>query len=123
MKKTYGYRTRLKNDRFGVKRHRSVHFDAFRRFHDPVLGFCSNLGCRGYFRYEKHWDIIHFQKITNMLWNATARVLARFDVSMILCLDLAQTWVVRVILDIKNIGIPFIKTVWHKTSRIMDNFI
>ena len=34
-----------------------------------------------------------------------SRVLARFDVSMISCLDLAQIWVTIVFLVKKNIGI------------------
>ena len=61
-----GYRTRLKNGRFAVKRHRSARFGAFRRFHDPMLGFGSNLGCKGYFRYKKHWDTVHVQKMTGL---------------------------------------------------------
>ena len=32
-----GSRTRLKNGRFTVKRHRTTHFGALRRFHDPAL--------------------------------------------------------------------------------------
>ena len=41
-----------------------------------------------------------------------SRVLAHFDVFMNLCLDLAQTWYVRVILEIKNIGKAFIFKKW-----------
>ena len=63
--KNMGYRKRLKNSRFAVKRHGSVYFGAFRRFLDPMLGSGSNLGCRGYFRYKKHWDTVHVKKMTD----------------------------------------------------------
>ena len=41
-----------KNDWFGVKCHRSVQFGAFQRFHDAMLGCSSNLGYKGYFRFN-----------------------------------------------------------------------
>ena len=41
-----------------MQRYRS-RFGTFWRFHDPVPRFGSNLGCKGYFRYKKHWDTIH----------------------------------------------------------------
>ena len=90
-----------------------AHFGAFRHFYDPVLRFGSNLGCKGCFTNKKHWDTVHDKKMISSAWNATDRcILTRFDVSMILRFDFAQIWVVRVILDIKNIEIPFMSKKW-----------
>ena len=76
----------------------------------------------GLFGQKKLWDTVHVWKMAGLPSNATdRRVLARFDVSMIACFDLAQIWVVRVILDIKNIGIPFTSKKWpvcHKMPPI-----
>ena len=56
-----------KNDQFGIKHHQSVQFGAFQRFRDAMLGSSSNLGCKGYARYKKHWDTTYVQ---NMLFAA-----------------------------------------------------